>query len=73
MGIHSDMLKRHLPNGWEFYLSNEVYRGAKGEVCEKVGIAPDHPIEMFTPKDFQDGKDQTVVRALKLAESLLAR
>jgi hypothetical protein len=73
MGIHSDMLKRHLPNGWEFYLSNEVYRGAQGEVCEKVGIAPDHPIEMFTPKDFQDGKDQTVVRALKLAESLLTR
>ena len=73
MGIHSDMLERHLPNGWQFYLSNEVYRSAKGEVREKVGITPAHHIQMFTLKDFDNGKDQTIVQVLKLTETLLDR
>lgn len=70
MGIHSDMLERHLPGGWQFYLSNEVYRGADGQVREKIGIAPTHPIEMFTPDDFADGTDHVIDQAVGLAEAI---
>lgn len=41
MGIFSDILEKKLPNGWDFYLSNEVYSDTKGVVYEKVGIEPD--------------------------------
>ena len=71
MGIHSDMLERHLPNGWKFYLSNEVYRNPQGKVYEKVGIPPDHRIGMFTLNDFRDEKNKAVVQALQLTEKLL--
>jgi hypothetical protein len=66
MGIHSDMLVRHLPNGWTFSLSNEVYRFVDGKVYEKVGIPPGIEIPMFTGNDLADGKDQIVQRALQL-------
>lgn len=66
MGIHSDTLERHLPGGWTVYLSNEVYRAADGAVYEKTGIPPQHTIEMFTPADFRDERDQVVAAALEL-------
>ena len=63
MGMHSDMLERHRPNGWKFYLSNEVYRNPRGKVYEEVGIPPDHRIEMFSLEDFENGNDNAVIRA----------
>jgi len=66
MGIHSDMLERHLPNGWQFYLSNEVYQSPQGEVFEKAGILPAQPIPMFRLDDFSDGQDRIVTQALEI-------
>jgi hypothetical protein len=40
MGLFSDTLYRKLPNGWDFTLSNEIYRTPAGDVFEGVGIAP---------------------------------
>lgn len=69
MGIHSDMLVRHLPNGWSFSLSNEVYASADGHVFEKVGIPPEVEVSMFTADDLRDGKDQIVARAVEILKS----
>ena len=66
MGIHSDMLVRHLPNGWSFSLSNEVYQTVDGEVYEKVGIPPATEVSMFDTDDFEDGREQVVARVLEL-------
>lgn len=40
MGVFSDTLYRRLPNGWEFTLSNEIYRAPDGALFEGVGIPP---------------------------------
>jgi carboxyl-terminal processing protease len=40
LGVFSDTLYRRLPNGWEFTVSNEVYRAPDGALFEGVGIPP---------------------------------
>jgi len=40
MGLFSDTLYRRLPNGWEFTVSNEVYRTPSGELFEGRGLPP---------------------------------
>lgn len=40
LGVFSDTLYRRLPNGWEFTVSNEVYRAPDGSLFEGVGIPP---------------------------------
>jgi hypothetical protein len=40
MGLFSDTLYRRLPNGWDFTVSNEIYRTPRGEVFEGIGIPP---------------------------------
>lgn len=37
-GIFSEILWKELPNGWEFSLSNEVYRNSRGKSFEGTGI-----------------------------------
>ncbi len=48
-GIFSEILWKELPNGWEFSLSNEVYRNAKGKSFEGTGIPVQY--EMGYPSD----------------------
>ena len=52
MGILSDILEKKLPNGWDLYLSNEVFQNFKGDVAENIGIAADIPI------DYPDGEQE---------------
>jgi len=40
MGLFSDTLYRRLPNGWEFTVSNEVYRTPSGGLFEGLGLSP---------------------------------
>jgi carboxyl-terminal processing protease len=40
LGVFSDTLYRRLPNGWEFTLSNEIYRTPDGALFEGMGIPP---------------------------------
>ncbi len=48
-GIFSDILEKKLPNGWEFGLSNQVYKDTKGISYEAKGI-PVH-VDLDYPKD----------------------
>lgn len=51
MGATSDALQKDLPNGWEVYLSNEVYLDTQGRNYEGVGIPAD--LELNYPLDRQ--------------------
>jgi carboxyl-terminal processing protease len=52
-GIFSDILSKKLPNGWDYGLSNEVYKSIAGMNFEGVGITPDYQFNYETnTKDF---------------------
>jgi carboxyl-terminal processing protease len=52
-GIFSDILSKKLPNGWDYGLSNEVYKSINGINYEKTGITPDNKVDYRTnAKDF---------------------
>ena len=44
-GALSDVLYKELPNGWTYWLSNEVYETMDGKLFEVTGIPPDYKIE----------------------------
>ncbi len=47
VGALSDTHRVHLPNGWQIWMSNEVYKAVDGVVYEGVGI----PIDIQLSKD----------------------
>jgi C-terminal processing protease CtpA/Prc len=40
-GVFSDVLGRHLPNGWRFHLPNEIYLTEDEKAFDGVGIPPE--------------------------------
>jgi C-terminal processing protease CtpA/Prc len=64
-GVFSDVLGRTLPNGWSFGLANERFV-TNGKSFDNVGIAPDVPVESFTPAARASGRDAAVLRALEM-------
>jgi len=50
-GALSDVLDKELPNGWTYWMSNEVYESMAGEVYEVSGVPPDYLIEYPRNKD----------------------
>jgi hypothetical protein len=62
-GVCSDVLGRQLPNGWRFGLANERFV-TNGKSYDNVGIAPDVPVESFTPAARSTGRDAAVEKAL---------
>ena len=67
-GVFSDVLGRTLPNGWSFGLANERFV-TNGKSFDNVGIAPDVPVESFTPAARASGRDAAVLRALEMLRS----
>jgi C-terminal processing protease CtpA/Prc len=65
-GVFSDVLVRHLPNGWRFMLPNEVFRTSEGTTFDGPGIPPTHPAPVFTPEDLASDRDRALERALAL-------
>lgn len=63
-GALSDILVKTLPNGWEFGLSNEVYRDASGQQFEAVGVLPDVEVATFRFADLLRGRDTALDTAL---------
>ncbi|MGD8859205.1 MAG: S41 family peptidase [Myxococcales bacterium] len=56
-GELSDVMERHLPNGWVVLLSNELYHAADGQLYEDVGIPPQVAIPYLLPEDVEGGRD----------------
>jgi len=63
-GELSDVMERHLPNGWSMTLSNELYRAADGELYETCGVPPHVEIPYLDPADVAAGRDPMLDFAL---------
>jgi hypothetical protein len=71
-GVFSDVLGRQMPNGWSFGLANERFV-TNGKSYDNVGIAPDVPVESFTPAARATGKDAAVERAIQILQAPTGR
>lgn len=69
-GVLSDMLEKHLPNGWSFSLSNEVYLAVDGKLYEGLGIPPMRLTDTRKAKDFHSRLQLDVDAALALASQV---
>lgn len=67
LGIFSDDLAKHLPNGWVTSLSNEVYAAPDGTVYEGDGIPPQIATRVFSKDDFRGTLKVAVDTASALA------
>jgi len=65
-GVFSDVLIRHLPNGWGFDLPNEVYLTRDGKSFDEAGIPPDIRVPFFSKEDLSSGRDAALDRAISL-------
>ncbi|WP_313581870.1 S41 family peptidase [Chishuiella sp.] len=50
-GAFSDILNKSLPNGWNYWLSNEIYEDMNGQHYEVNGISPDYYIDYPREKE----------------------
>jgi C-terminal processing protease CtpA/Prc len=67
-GIFSYTLERRLPNGWQYYLSYQVYLSSDMICYEGKGVPAD--IELFNTKaDIENGIDPLIARALQVVRS----
>jgi carboxyl-terminal processing protease len=72
-GALSNVLTKHLPNGWELEISNEVCEAADGNVYEGIGIPPQVDVPVFIPGNIYPGLKQAVDKAVFLAEKAIAK
>ena len=73
-GALSDVLYKELPNGWTYWLSNEVYETTNGKLFEVTGIPPhykiDYPkeeIELFKAMNSEfDNQDRAIEKVKEI-------
>ncbi|WP_340202542.1 S41 family peptidase [Ascidiimonas sp. W6] len=76
-GVFSDILRKKLPNGWTYGLSNMIYQSTDGVSYEEIGITPDYKLDYpvkskdfyeYLLNDVTDGDDaiETVIKEIKV-------
>lgn len=65
-GVFSDVLIRHLPNGWRFGVPNEIYLTERGQAYDIVGVPPDINVPVFADADLQAERDPAITTALRI-------
>jgi hypothetical protein len=65
-GVFSDVLDRTLPNGWHFYLPNEVFLTKDGKAFDGLGVPPDLRVPVFSEEDLRNGRDSALDKAIEL-------
>lgn len=68
-GVFSDVLGRHLPNGWFFGLPNEVFRTAAGTTFDGPGIPSDIAVPVFADADVAAGRDPALAKAIQVLQA----
>lgn len=63
-GVFSDVLIRHLPNGWRFGVPNEIYLNKNGQAYDIKGVPPDVPITLFTAADLEAEREPALQAAM---------
>ena len=66
LGIFSDDLTKHLPNGWKVSISNEFYAMPDGSIYESDGLPPQMP----TPRNPKTGLAKVLIAELKFVIAL---
>ena len=67
-GLLGGIVKKALPNGWEFTLSPELVYSIDGACYEGLGIPPDdHTVA--TRAGIDEGHDAAIDRAIEILES----
>ncbi|MGB0867195.1 MAG: hypothetical protein ACPGSC_11835, partial [Granulosicoccaceae bacterium] len=64
-GILSDVLERTLPNGWDFWLANEVYFDHNGVAYEVAGIPPHRTAPVFSIAGIEAGQNLAIDAAIE--------
>jgi carboxyl-terminal processing protease len=64
-GSLSDILAKTLPNGWQFGLSNEIYRDSQGVCFEATGIPPEVSLTIVDPKQRDFGHAAAILKIAK--------
>ena len=67
-GILSDVLERTLPNGWDFWLANEVYLDQNGLSYEVTGIPPHQTAPVFSIAGIESGQNLAIDAALEVLD-----
>lgn len=76
-GVFSDILRKKLPNGWTYGLSNMVYQSIDGTSYEEIGIGADYKLNYpsesqafyeYLLEDLQDG-DDAIEKVVELVKS----
>jgi C-terminal processing protease CtpA/Prc len=65
-GVFSDVLERKLPNGWAFWLPNEVYLTKNGKSFDGAGIPPEVTVPFFSHEDLLASRDAALDKALQI-------
>ena len=65
-GVFSDVLERRLPNGWAFWLPNEVYLTKDGKSFDGAGVPPETPLSFFSRDDLLANRDAALDKALEI-------
>lgn len=77
-GVFSDILRKKLPNGWTYGLSNMIYESMAGVSYEELGITPDYSLDYpVNSKDFyeylfddvNDDGDAAIQKVIELVKS----
>jgi carboxyl-terminal processing protease len=68
-GALSDALPKQLPNGWEFTLSNEIYKDPKQRCFEATGIAPMLTIEVYPEARLWTGHTDAIQAIIARADA----
>lgn len=63
-GVFSDVLIRHLPNGWRFGVPNEIYLNQHKQAYDITGVPPDLPTTLFTEADLEAERDPALQAAM---------
>ena len=64
-GVFSDVLIRHLPNGWRFGVPNEIYLNESGQAYDITGVPPDRIVALFTEADLKTERDPALEAAAR--------
>ena len=64
-GVFSDVLIRHLPNGWRFGVPNEIYLNENGQAYDITGVPPDKLVALFTDSDLDAERDPALEAAAR--------
>jgi hypothetical protein len=65
-GVFSDILERHLPNGWLFGLPDEEFLTRTGRTFDGTGIPPQIRTPVFTAAEFRHNRDSAFDTAMML-------